>query len=68
MCTASEILADIKRRISEKESEIGAYITLNENAEAEAELVDNALAEGTELHPLAGIPIAVKDNISTKKI
>ena len=68
MCTASEILADIKRRISEKESEIGAYITLNENAEAEAELVDNALAEGAELHPLAGIPIAVKDNISTKKI
>lgn len=50
-------------------SDIGAYITLNlENAIKQAEIVDKKRKAGEELSPLAGIPIAVKDNICTKDL
>lgn len=65
-CSAAEILCDVKGRIDSIENKIGAYITLNENALEVAKNADRLLAEGKPLHPLAGIPIALKDNISTK--
>lgn len=36
-----------------------------EEAKAQAKLVDAAIARGEEVGPLAGVPIAVKDNIAT---
>lgn len=65
-CSAAEILNDIIMRISEAEDQIGAYVTLNERAMESARAVDDAIARGETLHPLAGIPVAIKDNISTK--
>lgn len=65
-CSAAEILADAKQKISETEPAVNAYITVDENAENAAESVDKAIADGAALSPLAGIPVAVKDNISTK--
>ncbi len=64
-CSALEIYRDVKARISEVEPKIGAYITLAERGEITARAVDAALERGERLHPLAGIPVAIKDNIST---
>lgn len=65
-CSAVEILNDVNNRIQETEGEIRAYVTLNPKAEEIAKKVDKAIARGEKLHVLAGIPIAVKDNICTK--
>ncbi|MDR1260603.1 MAG: Asp-tRNA(Asn)/Glu-tRNA(Gln) amidotransferase subunit GatA [Oscillospiraceae bacterium] len=68
-CSASEILESVLQQIQEKESDIGAYITLTEDlAKKQAQKVDEKLAKGVELAELAGIPIAVKDVICTKGI
>ena len=39
-----------------------------ESAKENAKKIDKAMAAGDKLHPLAGIPIGIKDNISTKGI
>jgi len=65
-CSAVELLNDINSRIGEKEPSVGAYVTLNAKAAETAEAVDRAIANGEDIHPLAGIPIGIKDNISTK--
>ena len=39
-----------------------------ESAKENAKKIDKAMAAGEKLHPLAGIPIGIKDNISTKGI
>ena len=54
-------------RIEKVEGKVDAYVTLNkENALLKAQEIDVKIANGEELHPLAGIPIGIKDNISTK--
>lgn len=55
--------------IKESDKNIGAYLSLNEeNAIKEAGKVDLALARGEELGFLAGVPMAVKDNILIKNL
>lgn len=67
--TATEIAASVFQRIREVEPKIQAYLTLvEEQGMEEAELVDSMVAKGEALPPLAGIPIALKDNISTAGI
>jgi aspartyl-tRNA(Asn)/glutamyl-tRNA(Gln) amidotransferase subunit A len=66
---ASEIVAAVYRRIKAVEPQVRSYVTLAEEASvAQAKAVDALLTQGGELPPLAGIPIAVKDNISTAGI
>lgn len=68
-CSASEICGDVLDRIHETEDKIGAFVTTCEESAVEnSKAVDEALARGENLHPLAGIPIGIKDNISTKGI
>lgn len=57
-CSKSEILHDIYKHINKTESEIGAYITLNSYNDRYLNNVSESV--------LSGIPIAIKDNISTK--
>lgn len=67
-CSAVEIFDDVYKRINDVESRVGAFTTVSdyEAGKTKAQEVDNAIAEGKELSSLAGIPIGVKDNISTK--
>ena len=52
-----------------KEAKINAFITLSkEEAYEQAEKVQKEIDAGDPVSPLAGVPIAVKDNISTKGI
>lgn len=64
--TAKEIVESVLQRITEVEPKIHAYLTTTfDRAMAEAEGVDRLIVKGEPLGPLAGIPIGIKDNIST---
>lgn len=59
-----EILRAHQEHIAQQESNIQAFITLTpELAQAQAKKVDAAIARGDELPALAGIPVAIKDNM-----
>ena len=62
-----ELTNKVYDRIAAVEDKVKAYITLDrENALAQAAKVDEKIAKGEAIKPLAGIPGAIKDNISTK--
>ncbi len=66
-CSSVEITKSVLKRIDEKEPELGSYISVDsEGALKKAEEVDKKRLNGDELHPLAGIPIGIKDNICLK--
>ena len=67
--TASQITEAYVNRIKEKESDIGAFVTvLNEQATAQAKEVDQKIEKGELTSKFAGIPIGIKDNICTKGV
>jgi aspartyl-tRNA(Asn)/glutamyl-tRNA(Gln) amidotransferase subunit A len=54
-------------RIKEHNPSLNAYLsTAEESAAREAEAVDLAIAKEEEIAPLAGVPMAIKDNILIK--
>ena len=62
-----ELTENIYKRIDQVDGDVKAYVTLDkENALAQASKVDKMIAAGETIAPLAGIPGAIKDNISTK--
>ena len=65
-CSAMEIYSDTLQRAKEMQSFNNAYISFNDEAFKTAEKIDIMIAEGKDFPLIAGIPIAVKDNISTK--
>jgi len=52
-------------RIAEIDGDLGAFLHVSADALTVADEVDAARANGVELHPLAGVPIAVKDVLAT---
>ncbi len=67
--SAGELTRAHLARIEEVEPEIESLVTVTaEEALAKAEAVDKKIAAGEALSPLAGIPAAIKDNISTKGV
>jgi len=65
-CSSEELTRSVLDRAAATDEKIGAYLTVcEENALKRAREVDEKRAKGA-LHPLAGIPIGIKDNISTK--
>jgi aspartyl-tRNA(Asn)/glutamyl-tRNA(Gln) amidotransferase subunit A len=56
-------------QIDQRDGEVRAYLSLSpERALAQAERIDQKIAAGEPLGPLAGVPVAVKDVILTKGI
>ena len=67
--SATELTADVLKRVAEVEDNIGAYLTVTrEKAVADAKAVDQKISRGEKISALEGIPCAVKDNICTKGI
>ncbi len=67
--SVKELVVDIFAKIDHKDSEINSYIcTTKDSAIAQAEYIDKLIQKKEELPPLAGIPIAIKDNICTKGV
>lgn len=66
--TPSDILRDVYLQIDKVENKIRSYITITkEHGEKMASEAEKAIISGN-LYPLAGIPLAIKDNICTKGI
>ena len=62
-----EITKSVIERIENTDKDIQAYISYNfENALKAAENVDKKIASGEKIGAMAGIPVAVKDNMCTK--
>ncbi len=67
--SARELAKDFYARIEQRNPELNAFLALcPERAYAQADRVDAAVAEGRPLPPLAGVPIAIKDVISTQGV
>ena len=67
--SARELAADFYGRIRERDPQLNAYLTLcEERAYAQADHVDTLIAAGKPLPPLAGVPVAIKDVISTRGV
>jgi aspartyl-tRNA(Asn)/glutamyl-tRNA(Gln) amidotransferase subunit A len=67
--SAREIAAEHYKRIAARNPEINAFLTLCEKrAYAQADRVDALVAAGKRLPPLAGVPLAIKDTISTRGV
>jgi aspartyl-tRNA(Asn)/glutamyl-tRNA(Gln) amidotransferase subunit A len=56
-------------RIEKEDGKIGAYLTLcKERALEQADRIDRMAAEGKTLPPLGGVPVAIKDVMSTRDV
>ena len=67
--SAVELTKEHLHRIETVDTEVKAYLKVtSETALAQAEAVDKMLANGEKITPLAGIPMALKDNMCTEGI
>lgn len=65
--TAFQLTKEIFDYIETRDAEVQAYLSLDKDgALAAAEAVDIAIAKGEEIGPLAGVPMAIKDNLLVK--
>src|SRR5437763_8687130 len=54
-------------RIQKEDGQIGAFLTLSkERALEQADRMDRMVAEGNTLPPLGGVPVGIKDVMSTR--
>jgi aspartyl-tRNA(Asn)/glutamyl-tRNA(Gln) amidotransferase subunit A len=66
---ARDVLEEHLARIDAREEEIHAFnVVLREEARAAADAVDAAVARGDDPGPLAGVPVALKDNLCTRGV
>lgn len=67
--SAEELAKAYISAIEKDNAKLGAYVNITEEtALSSAKAVDRLLAGGERISPLAGIPMTLKDNISTKGI
>lgn len=67
--SARELAAEFYGRIERRNPELNAFLTLSpERAYAQADRIDASVARREDLPPLAGVPMAIKDVISTRGV
>ncbi|MCY4511447.1 MAG: Asp-tRNA(Asn)/Glu-tRNA(Gln) amidotransferase subunit GatA, partial [Acidobacteria bacterium] len=67
--TARDVVEEHLARIAAQDGEIGAFnLVLADEARAAAREVDAAVARGEPAGPLAGVPVALKDNMCTRGV
>ncbi len=67
--SAREVAESVLGRVEAVEPEVRAYLTVTrERALDQASKVDELIANGERIGPLAGIPLALKDNLCTRGI
>ena len=67
--SAHELTKDFFARIENRNRELNAFLALSiDRAYAQADRIDAMIAKGGALPPLAGVPIAIKDVISTRGV
>ena len=67
--SARELASEHYTRIAARNPELNAYLALSqERAYAQADRVDALVAAGKPLPPLAGVPVAIKDVLSTRGV
>ncbi len=67
--SVKELVNEFYLKIDSKDPDINSYITTTKNkAISQAENIDNLIQNNEILPPLAGMPIAIKDNICTKGV
>jgi aspartyl-tRNA(Asn)/glutamyl-tRNA(Gln) amidotransferase subunit A len=66
---ARDVVEEHLDRIAEREAEIHAFnLVLADEARAAADEIDARIAAGADPGPLAGVPVALKDNLCTRGI
>lgn len=67
--SAVEVLEQTIQQIKEKDEKVKGFITVDEDeARKQAQIIQKGIEKGELTGPLAGVPIAIKDNIDTKGI
>src|SRR6202171_1525159 len=67
--SARELAEDFYKRIAERNPELNAFLALSpDRAYAQADAIDALVSQKKALPPLAGVPVAIKDVISTRGI
>src|SRR5574337_728576 len=67
--SARELTAEFYARIERQNPALNAYLALSpERAYAQADRLDARIARGEHLPPLGGVPVAIKDVISTRGV
>lgn len=67
--TAADVIEEHLARIAERDGEIHAFnLVLADEARARAAEIDEMVTAGRDPGPLAGVPVALKDNMCTKGI
>ncbi len=66
---AAEVVEEYLAAIGRREGEVHAFNTLmDDSARRAADLIDRRVAAGEDPGPLAGVPVALKDNLCTKGV
>lgn len=64
--SAMDILRAHRAQIEKWNPKLNAFISLNPRAEERAWHIDEAIRKGDDVGPLAGIPVAIKDQLCTR--
>ena len=67
--SARQVVEECLAAVDEREADVHAFnLVLAEEARAAADAVDRQVSQGEDPGPLAGVPVAVKDNLCTRGV